>query len=260
MCLANPNIIKRQGEGEQLTSVKVILLRDDLSPVLGTFSRQLLRLVQSADGQGLDVFLEGFFIHLLYSLLHGAKESLHSALQVVGRLLRLDDEAQALYAVGPPGPAEHNVALGAEGTHRQVLSYTYRFWTEQQQQFITKCKLKRSYNNYSNPQTGSFASCTHPAVLWFSVCWSRARRWSGRTTRAACCHGWSAFLSGSRSQRRSCCAPRFAAGKQTSHLRGEGSFIKGGDVELDTKQYETWKLPMWIKNKQDYYSCLWNCQ
>lgn len=97
-----------------LTSVEIILLRDDLSPVLGTLSRQLLRLVQAADGQGLDVFLEGFVAHLLHGLLHGAEESLHAALQVVGRLLRLDDEAQALHSVSPPGPTEHNVAWGGE--------------------------------------------------------------------------------------------------------------------------------------------------
>lgn len=70
-----------------LTSVKIILLRDNLPPVLGTLSRQLLRLVQAADGQRLDVFLEGFLVHLLHSLLHGAEKSLHAALQVVGRLL-----------------------------------------------------------------------------------------------------------------------------------------------------------------------------
>ena len=96
---------------EGLTSVKIILLRNDLSPVLGALSRQLLRLVQAADGQSLDVFLEGFLGHLLHSLLHSAQESLHAALQVVGRLLRLDDETQALDSVSPPGAAEHDVAL-----------------------------------------------------------------------------------------------------------------------------------------------------
>lgn len=97
-----------------LTSVKVILLRDDLSPVLGALGGQLLGLVQAADGQRLDVFLEGFVGHLLHGLLHGAEEGLHAALQVVGRLLRLDDEAQALHAVSPPGPTEHNVAWREE--------------------------------------------------------------------------------------------------------------------------------------------------
>lgn len=70
-----------------LTSVKIVLLGDDLSPVLGTLSRELLGLVQAADGERLDVFLEGFLAHLLHRLLHGAEESLHTALQVVGRLL-----------------------------------------------------------------------------------------------------------------------------------------------------------------------------
>lgn len=55
--------------------------------MLGTLSRELLGLVQAADGERLDVFLEGLLAHLLYRLLHGAEESLHTALQVVGRLL-----------------------------------------------------------------------------------------------------------------------------------------------------------------------------
>lgn len=103
-----------------LTSVKIILLRDDLSPVLGALSRQLLGLIQAADGESLDVFLEGFISHLLHRLLHGAEESLHAALQVVGRLLRLDDEAQALHSVSPSRPAEHNVAWGRRGRYARA--------------------------------------------------------------------------------------------------------------------------------------------
>lgn len=60
---------------------------------------------------------------------------------------------------------------------------------------------------------------THPAAPWCVKCWSRARRWSGRTAPAACYHGWFACRSGSRSRCRSCCAPRSSAGKHTSHLR-----------------------------------------
>lgn len=93
-----------------LTSVKVILLGDDLPPVLGALSRQLLGFIQATDGQGLNVLLEGLVVHLLQGFLHGAEERLHTALQVVRCLLRLDNEAQALYTIGPPGPAEHNVA------------------------------------------------------------------------------------------------------------------------------------------------------
>lgn len=108
-----------------LTPVKIILLRDNFSPVLGTLSRQLLRLVQAADGQRLDVFLEGFLTHLLHGLLHGAEKSLNTALQVVRCLLRLDDEAQTLHAVGPPGPTEHNVACrGGEGKKCQSSAQT----------------------------------------------------------------------------------------------------------------------------------------
>lgn len=70
-----------------LTSVKVVLLGDDLPPVLGALSRQLLGLIQAADGQGLDVLLEGLVVHLLQGFLHGAEEGLHAALQVVRRLL-----------------------------------------------------------------------------------------------------------------------------------------------------------------------------
>lgn len=80
-------MVKRTEGKQHLTSVKVILLRDDLSPVLGALCRQLLRFVQAADGEGLDVFLESFLTHLLHSLLHGTKESFHAALQVVGGLL-----------------------------------------------------------------------------------------------------------------------------------------------------------------------------
>lgn len=94
----------------KVTSVKVILLRDDLPPVLGALCRQLLGLVQAADGQSLDVFLERLLAHLLHGLLHGAQEGLHPALQVVRSLLGLDNEAQPLDAVSPPRPAEHDVA------------------------------------------------------------------------------------------------------------------------------------------------------
>lgn len=59
----------------------------------------------------------------------------------------------------------------------------------------------------------------HPAVPWCVMCWSRAQRWSDRTAPAACCRGWSACLSDSRSQCRSYCAPRSSAGKHTSHLK-----------------------------------------
>lgn len=93
-----------------LTSVKVVLLGDDLPPVLGALSRQLLGLIQPADGQGLDVLLEGLIAHLFQGFLHGAEEGLHAALQVVRCLLWLDDEAQALHAIGPPGSTEHNIA------------------------------------------------------------------------------------------------------------------------------------------------------
>lgn len=95
-----------------LTSIEVILLGDNLPPVLGALSGQLLGLVQAADGQRLNVFLERFLAHLLQGLLHGAEESLHTALQVVGRFLWLDNEAQPLHSVGLPGPAEHDVAWG----------------------------------------------------------------------------------------------------------------------------------------------------
>lgn len=88
----------------------MVLLGDDLAPVLGALCRQLLGLVQAADGQRLDVLLEGFLAHLLHGLLHGAQEGLHAALQVVRSLLRLDDEAQPLDAVGPPRPTEDDVA------------------------------------------------------------------------------------------------------------------------------------------------------
>jgi len=108
-----------------LTSIKVILLRDDLSPVLGTLSRQLLGLVQAADGEGLDVFLEGLVGHVLHGFLHGAEEGLHAAFQVVGRLLRLDDKAQALHPVCPPRPAKHDVTLQWKGEiHELTLTYT----------------------------------------------------------------------------------------------------------------------------------------
>lgn len=109
-----------------LTSVEVILLGDDLPPVLGTLSGELLGLVQAADGQGLDVLLEGLLTHLLQSLLHGAEESLHAALQVVRRLLRLDDEPQALHPVGSPRPAEHNVTFG--GLRRGVERSSQRLF------------------------------------------------------------------------------------------------------------------------------------
>lgn len=101
-----PQIVKSVG----LTSVKVVLLGDDLPPVLGALSWQLLGLIQAADGQGLDVLLEGLVAHLLQGFLHCAEERLHAALQVVRRLLWLDDEAQALHAIGPPGPTKHNIA------------------------------------------------------------------------------------------------------------------------------------------------------
>lgn len=97
-----------------LTSVKVVLLGDDLAPVLGALGRQLLGLVQAADGQGLDVLLEGLLIHIAQHSLHGAQEGLHPALQVVWCLLRLDDEAEALHAIGPTRPAEHDVTFSGK--------------------------------------------------------------------------------------------------------------------------------------------------
>lgn len=109
-----------------LTSVEIVLLGYDLPPVLGALGCQLLGLVQAADGQGLDVFLEGLLAHLLHRLLHGAEESLHAALQVVGGLLRLDDEAQALDPIGPPGPTEHYVAWG-KGTEQVRAPRTIYF-------------------------------------------------------------------------------------------------------------------------------------
>lgn len=104
-------------EGGALTPVKVVLLGDDLSPVFGALGRQLLGLVQAAQRQRLQVLLEGLGAHLLQRRLHGAQEGLHPALQVVGRLLRLDDEAQPLDAVRPPGPTEDDVAWhGGQGS------------------------------------------------------------------------------------------------------------------------------------------------
>lgn len=119
--------VSRVGGGPGLTSVKVVLLGDDLPPVLGALGRQLLGLVQAADGQGLDVLLEGLVAHLLQGLLHGAEEGLHAALQVVRRLLRLDDEAQALHTVGPPGPAEHDVAWESGGERERRTGRVSRY-------------------------------------------------------------------------------------------------------------------------------------
>lgn len=86
--------------------------------MLGTLSRELLGFVQAADGQRLDVFLEGLLAHLLHRPLHGAEESLHTALEVGGRLLRLDYEAQTLDSVSPAGPTEHDVAWRVEGERK----------------------------------------------------------------------------------------------------------------------------------------------
>lgn len=134
--------------------------------MLGALSRQLLWLVQAADGQRLDVFLESFLTHLLHGLLHGAEKSLHTALQVVRCLLRLDDEAQALHSIGPPGPTENNVACrsgegkkcqrsaqtGILGMHRQTAQsrFCYKIFTFQLQNTHSSLKWlqKTFYSNY----------------------------------------------------------------------------------------------------------------
>lgn len=94
---------------QKLTPVEVVLLGDDFSPVLGAFGCQLLGFVKTANSQCLDVFLKRFLRHLLHTLLHVLEEGLHSRLQVVRSLFRLDDETQTLHSISPAGAAEHYV-------------------------------------------------------------------------------------------------------------------------------------------------------
>lgn len=93
-----------------LTSIEVVLLGYDLAPVLGALRRQLLRFIKAADGEGLDVLVEGFVAHLLHVLLHGLEKGLHPRLEVVRGFLRLDDKTKPLHAVRPAWATEHDVA------------------------------------------------------------------------------------------------------------------------------------------------------
>lgn len=58
-------------DSTRFTSVIIVLLRDDLPPVLGTLCRELLRFVEPTDRQCLNVLLERLVRHVLYGLFHG---------------------------------------------------------------------------------------------------------------------------------------------------------------------------------------------
>lgn len=183
-CLSSPEHLVLMPGGPKwrwrlgLTSVEVVLLGDDLPPVLWALCGQLLRLVQTANSQGLDVFLESLLAHVLHTLLHGPQEGLHPAFQVVWRLLWLDYETQALDAIGAAGPAEHNVSWEIQMNHQLAKkSSVIRPDTRSVIIWIRHMHIVNIWVGWAEiwVREGVARSCLdqsipHPAAPWFAMC------------------------------------------------------------------------------------------